>query len=37
MLAAEHGSEVTIRAVGDDAGDAVEALAGLVARGFEED
>ena len=36
MLAAEHGSEVTIRCVGDDAGPAAEALADLISRGFEE-
>ena len=37
MLAAEHGSEVHIRCVGADAADAVEALAALVASGFEEE
>ena len=36
MLAAEQGSTLVIRADGDDAGEAVEALADLVARGFEE-
>ena len=36
MLAAEHGSEITIRASGDDAEQAVEALVGLVERGFGE-
>lgn len=36
MLAAEHGSTITIRAEGEDAGAALDALAGLVARGFEE-
>jgi phosphocarrier protein HPr len=36
MLAAEQGSELLIRAAGDDATQAVEALAGLVGRGFEE-
>ena len=36
MLAAEHGSEIVIRTDGDDAEAALEALAGLVSRGFEE-
>ena len=36
MLAAEHGSEVTIRAVGDDAEQAVQALVELVEGGFGE-
>jgi phosphocarrier protein len=36
MLAAEHGSELTIRCVGADASTAAEALADLVSRGFEE-
>jgi phosphocarrier protein len=36
MLAAERGSHLLIRAHGVDAGDAVEALADLVRRGFEE-
>ncbi len=36
MLAAEQGSSLTIRGSGDDAEDAVDALAGLVSRGFEE-
>jgi phosphocarrier protein len=36
MLAAEHGSEITIRASGEDAEDAVKALAGLVEGGFGE-
>jgi phosphocarrier protein len=34
MLAAEHGSELTIRAEGHDAGDALEALCELVNGGF---
>lgn len=37
MLAAEQGTRLVIRADGDDAADALEALSGLVARGFEED
>ena len=37
MLAAEHGSEIQIRCQGDDAQEALEALVGLVARGFEEE
>lgn len=36
MLAAEHGSTITIRAEGEDAGAAVDALSDLVARGFQE-
>ena len=36
MLAAEHGSEVTIRCEGTDANSAIEALSSLVSRGFEE-
>ncbi len=36
MLAAEHGSEIEIRCQGADAVEALEALAALVARGFEE-
>ena len=36
MLAAEHGSELRIRGEGEDAQEAVEALASLVNRGFEE-
>jgi phosphocarrier protein len=36
MLAAEHGSELRIRAEGQDAEAAVDALASLVNRGFEE-
>ena len=36
MLAAEKGSKLVIRAKGDDAEEALEALASLVARGFEE-
>lgn len=35
-LAAECGSDLVIRAEGEDAGDAVEALAALVAVGFNE-
>lgn len=37
MLAAEHGSEITVRASGGDAGDAVQALCELVSRGFQEE
>jgi phosphocarrier protein HPr len=37
MLAAEFGSAITIRALGDDADAAVEALRALVARGFGEE
>lgn len=36
MLAAEHGSQLRIRGEGQDAMEAVEALAALVSRGFEE-
>lgn len=36
MLAAEQGSTLVIRADGDDASEAVEALSALVKRGFEE-
>jgi phosphocarrier protein len=36
MLAAEHGSRLTLRAEGTDAQDAVDALSDLVVRGFEE-
>lgn len=36
MLAAEHGSSLEIRADGDDAEEAVEALAALVRAGFQE-
>lgn len=37
MLAAECGSHLTIRADGEDAGAALQALSDLVGRGFEED
>lgn len=37
MLAAEAGSEIRIRAIGEDAESAVEALAGLVHSGFGEE
>ncbi|HEX6941189.1 MAG TPA: HPr family phosphocarrier protein [Longimicrobiales bacterium] len=37
MLAAECGSEITIRASGEDAETALEELAGLVANGFGEE
>jgi phosphocarrier protein len=37
MLAAERGSSLTFRALGDDAAEAVAALEGLVAGGFGED
>jgi phosphocarrier protein HPr len=37
MLAAECGSMVSIRASGDDAADAVEALVGLVSNRFGEE
>ncbi|MBT8335671.1 MAG: HPr family phosphocarrier protein [Gemmatimonadetes bacterium] len=37
MLAAERGSQITIRAEGGDAAAAIEALSALIARGFEED
>lgn len=36
MLAAECGSHLCIRATGDDATEALDALAELVRRGFEE-
>jgi phosphocarrier protein len=36
MLAAEQGSSLEIRADGDDAEEAVEALAALVRAGFQE-
>jgi phosphocarrier protein len=36
MLAAECGSEIRIRATGEDASPAVEALVALVERGFGE-
>ena len=36
LLAAEHGSELQIRCQGTDAQQAVEAIAALVERGFEE-
>lgn len=36
MLAAEFGTDLTIRAVGADAGEALEALAALVQGGFGE-
>ncbi len=37
MLAAEKGSHIHIRCEGDDADQALEELAALVARGFEEE
>lgn len=37
MLAAEKGAILTLTAEGEDAEDAVEALADLVRRGFEEE
>ena len=37
MLAAEYGSEITIRAVGDDATEALSELCGLVDRKFGEE
>ena len=37
MLAAEHGSDLTIRCEGPDAEEAAESLAGLISRGFEEE
>ncbi len=37
MLAAEYGSELTIRADGHDAHDAVEGLCELISRGFGEE
>ncbi len=36
MLAAEKGSQLAIRAQGDDAEEALDVLADLIARGFEE-
>ena len=36
MLAAERGSQLVIRADGNDAEEALEALADLIGRGFEE-
>ena len=36
MLAAEVGSQLVIRGVGEDAEDALSALADLIASGFEE-
>ncbi len=36
MLAAECGSSIVLRANGNDEAAALEALAGLVARGFDE-
>ena len=36
MLAAEQGSRITIRTEGEDEDEALEALASLVDRGFEE-
>jgi phosphocarrier protein len=37
MLAAERGTHLVIRAEGEDASEAMEALADLVRRGFEEE
>lgn len=37
MLAAERGTQLTIRGDGEDAAEAVDALVDLVKRGFEED
>jgi phosphocarrier protein HPr len=37
MLAAENGTEITIRADGDDAEEAIDALLKLVARKFDEE
>jgi len=37
MLTAEQGSTIVIRAVGEDAEEAVRQLAALVERGFDED
>ena len=37
MLAAEQGATIVIRAVGEDADEAVRELASLVERGFDED
>jgi phosphotransferase system HPr (HPr) family protein len=36
MLAAEHGSSITVRADGSDAEQAVDAICKLVAEGFGE-
>ena len=36
MLAAEHGSTVTLRAIGDDADAALDTLAGVIAAKFGE-
>ena len=36
MLAAEHGSDIQIRCQGADASEALDAVAALFARGFEE-
>ncbi len=36
MLAAEHGASVTLKAVGDDADAALDALAGVIAAKFGE-
>jgi phosphocarrier protein len=35
-LAAVHGSHLALRATGDDAAEAIEALAGLIEQGFDE-
>ncbi|MFW6079871.1 MAG: HPr family phosphocarrier protein [Gemmatimonadota bacterium] len=37
MLAAEHGTEITVRATGPDAAEAVDALTALVESGFGEE
>lgn len=37
MLAAEYGAELTIRAAGHDAGDALDDLCDLISRGFGEE
>ncbi|MCI0433499.1 MAG: HPr family phosphocarrier protein [Gemmatimonadetes bacterium] len=37
MLAAEQGTEIIIRATGDESADAVAALVALVERGFDEE
>ena len=37
MLAAEFGAKIVLRAVGEDAEEAVRELAALVERGFDED
>ncbi len=37
MLAATHGTELLIRASGDDADDAIAALTSLINRNFDED